>query len=293
MQTKLTITGYSTALFSTWFFIDELALLFDAGDGVSAGLTQKARKIKYAFISHADRDHLGGLVQFNQLNAREGYPIIFYPEHCGSFPNLEQFTNRFDPQSRGTIWTAIKSNEIVPIKKNIEVHTIRNGHIPAEKDIQKSFSFKVHESKRKLKKELLHLSGAEIKALKDTKGEDFIFETIRTNILGYSGDTPIEDTDRWQDCQTLIHEATFIDDESTQVVSHGNKHSKLEEVIRMVSESNIESLVLSHFSSRYDKAFIDDHILQLCKKYKVKIPVRRVPPGEVVKDILNSKIINE
>ncbi len=62
---NLKITGYSTALFSTWFFVDELSLLFDAGDGVSSGLTQKAGKIKHVFISHADRDHLTGLLQFN------------------------------------------------------------------------------------------------------------------------------------------------------------------------------------------------------------------------------------
>lgn len=37
----LTITGYSTGLFATWYFIEELGILFDAGDGVSAGLTQK------------------------------------------------------------------------------------------------------------------------------------------------------------------------------------------------------------------------------------------------------------
>ena len=59
---QLSITAFSTALFSTWYFIDELGLLFDAGDGVSAHLLQKARKIKHAFISHADRDHISGLI---------------------------------------------------------------------------------------------------------------------------------------------------------------------------------------------------------------------------------------
>lgn len=55
---EFTISGYSTALFSTWYFIEELGLLFDAGDGVITYLLQKSRKIKYIFISHADRDHL-------------------------------------------------------------------------------------------------------------------------------------------------------------------------------------------------------------------------------------------
>ncbi len=50
------------------------------------------------FISHADRDHLTGLLQFNQLNARSGFPVIYYPKDCGSFPALKEFTTKFDPQ---------------------------------------------------------------------------------------------------------------------------------------------------------------------------------------------------
>ncbi len=87
---NLTITGYSTALFSTWYFIEELGLLFDAGDGVTAGLLQKSRKVKNILISHADRDHITGLLQFNQLNARDGLPVIHFPKdsscgHCLPF----------------------------------------------------------------------------------------------------------------------------------------------------------------------------------------------------------------
>ena len=44
------ISCYSTALFSTWFFVEELGLLFDAGDGVTANLMQKSRKVKQVFI---------------------------------------------------------------------------------------------------------------------------------------------------------------------------------------------------------------------------------------------------
>lgn len=104
----LNISGYSTALFSTWYFIEELGLLLDAGDGLTATLLQKARKVEHVFISHADRDHLTGLLQFNQLNAREGFPKIYYPFHCGSFPALEEFTKRFDPHVKGTVWNGRK-----------------------------------------------------------------------------------------------------------------------------------------------------------------------------------------
>lgn len=92
IEMKLNIAGYSTALFSTWYFIEELGLLFDAGDGVTSSLLQKSRKIEHVFVSHADRDHLTGLLQLNQLNAREGFPKIFFPFSCGSFPAIEAVT---------------------------------------------------------------------------------------------------------------------------------------------------------------------------------------------------------
>ncbi len=62
---QLNISAYATALFGSWYFIENYNLLFDIGDGISTQLLQKSRKIKYIFISHADRDHLTGLLQFN------------------------------------------------------------------------------------------------------------------------------------------------------------------------------------------------------------------------------------
>ena len=161
-KTKLNISGYSTALFSTWFFIEELGILFDAGDGVSAGLLQRSRKVKHIFISHADRDHLGGLFQFHQLNAREGYPIIYYPESSGSFTAIKNFTQKFDPHVQGAVWKAIKANEEIPIKGNIVLQSIRNSHIEVPLDQTKSLSFKIVEKKPKLKEAFKHLTGDQI-----------------------------------------------------------------------------------------------------------------------------------
>ncbi len=162
---QLTITGYSTALFSTWYFVEEWGILFDAGDGLISALLQKSRKIDHVFISHADRDHLTGLLQFNQLNARPGYPIIHYPKDAGSFPVLGEFSRKFDPQER-----------------------------------------------------------------------DSLSMEVRTNLLVYSGDTPVEDGAKWDNTGILIHEATFLGNgEQIKERGYGNKHSTLEEVMEMVS----------------------------------------------------------
>ena len=289
---QLTITGYSTALFSTWYFIEELGLLFDAGEGLTASLLQKSRKINHVFISHADRDHLTGLLQFNQLNARPGFPVIHYPKDSGSFPALKEFSMRFDPHVTGTIWKPVSAETDSWIKDDILIQAIPNGHVVADANSTKSLSYKVIQSKQKLKPELTKLPGEVIKQIIQEQGKENTHVEVRTNLLSYSGDTPVEDPARWNHSKILIHEATFLREEGT-VDAHGNKHSYLEEVMEMVSAINIEKLILGHFSLRYSPEQIDRRIKDLCEKYAINIPVFRVLPGKAVTDILNSEKINK
>ncbi|HUP13930.1 MAG TPA: MBL fold metallo-hydrolase, partial [Niastella sp.] len=288
---QLTITGYSTALFSTWYFIDELKLLFDAGDGVSASLLQKSRKIEHVFVSHADRDHLGGLFQFNQLNARAGYPVIYYPKDSGSFPAIKNFTVQFDPHVAGAVWKPITPESNLRIKEDLIIQAIANGHVATKPGVR-SLSYKVIQSKMKLKPELTTLPGEEIRRIIEEQGKLKTHTELQTTLLGYSGDTPVEDLSRWEHTKVLIHEATFMHEEDNQIFAHGNKHSYLEEVMEMVSRSNVEHLILGHFSARYSTEQIDRRILELCNRYAVNIPVYRVLPGEVSSDILKSQPVN-
>ncbi len=290
---KLTITGYSTAMFATWYFVEELGLLFDAGDGLTASLLGKARKVDHVFISHADRDHLTGLLQFNQLNARKDFPKIFFPKHCGSFPKLEEFSKKFDPHVTGTIWNPIQDNDLIRIKDDFYVQPIRNSHVPAEPEISKSFGYQVYQVKQKLKPEYATLGPDQIKQLVQEIGREKMTEQIRTNVLTYSGDTPVDDYEKWNNTKILIHEATFLEnDEPNNLNTHKHKHSYLEEVLKMVSGLSIETLILGHFSSRYSQEEIDARIKLLCKKLNLKIPVYRLLPGQVHRDILNETPLN-
>jgi ribonuclease Z len=286
------IIGYSTAMFSTWYFIEELGILFDAGDGLTSALLHKARKINNVFISHADRDHLTGLLQFNQLNAREGFPVIHYPKDSKSFPSMQDFSVKFDPHVKGTVWKPIVEDQEIKIKDDLSVLTIRNNHVLADPGISKSLSYTIVQTKNKLKPEYAHLGQNEILKLMAEKGKENITEGIRTNLLTYSGDTPVDDYERYNNSQILIHEATFLGGEEEKISPHGNKHSTLEEVIKMVSEIKIEKLILGHFSSRYSKEQIDEKIKVLCKKYLISIPVYRVLPGQVHRNILTENPIN-
>jgi len=286
------ITAYSTALFSTWINVEQLNVLFDAGDGVSAGLLQKARKVKHVFISHADRDHLNGLPQFVQLNSREQFPKIYYPKDSGSFPAYDDFLKKFDPHVTGSEWNGIESGSSTQIKKDVLVEAIRNEHVPCEMGIHKSLSYKVFTVKRKLKAEFQACSGDEIKAIVQQYGRDYISNEVRRNLVSFSGDTPVDDYSKWQDSEILIHEATFLKDEVSAKIEARNKHSKLDEVLKMVSELNVGTLILTHFSSRYSREEIDLETRKLLKELRIRIPVFIVYPGELKRDILAGAPIN-
>lgn len=290
---KYKITAYSTALFSTWINVEELNLLVDAGDGLSAGLLQKSRKIKNVFITHPDRDHLNGLPQFIQLNSRPDFPVVHYPKDSGSFPAMNQFLSKFDPHVKGSNWIGIEDQQIVAIKKGFEIQAIRNEHVKSPLGVHKSLSYKLYETKKKLKTEFKSFSPDQIKEIAIKKGRDFLSETKKTNIISFSGDTPVDDYSKWNNSKVLIHESTFLKNESdNRIESRGNKHSTIEEVMKMVKEIQIETLILNHFSSRYSKEEIDSTVRKFIKDLSIQIPVFLVYPGEIKKDILHTSPIN-
>lgn len=274
------ICGYSTALFSTWFMVEELGLLLDCGDGAAAGLMQKARKAKHVFVSHADRDHLAGLVQFLQLNARDGLPDVYYPRDCGSFPALRDFLGRFDPHYQEARWRGLTDGQEVAISRDHVVLARRNGHVePADQD--KSFEFLVVERKRKLRPELRGLAGDEIAKIRTSGGEDAVSEEVRTPVLGYSGDSPALDPERWAGVRVLIHEATFLEPGEAR-----RGHSSLAQVVAAAAEVGPERLVLSHFSSRYARDQIIEAVRQACAREQISFPVHAVLPGLIHRDLL-------
>lgn len=284
---QLTITGFSTALFSTWYFVDEIDCLFDCGDGMCAGMLQKARKVKHVFLSHADRDHLAGLLQFNQLNARPEL-TIYYPRNSGSFPALADFSAKFDPQVSGTNWVPLDSGSEVQIRSDLVVRAVANRHVPTDSGQTKSLSYFVQLISKKLKPEHVGKPGWEIAMLREDEGDDAILEEARKTKLIYSGDTPIETDGRYDDAEVLIHEATFLSSEELDPNNpRRNKHSSLDQVMQMVADSRIGMLVLGHFSSRYDDDQIVEAIDAMRKKYAIAIPIRVVLPGQIGRDLLS------
>jgi len=291
---NLTITGYSTALFATWYFIEDYRLLFDAGDGVASYLLQKSRKIDHIFLSHADRDHLTGLLRLNELIARDGLPNLYYPLDARSFSALEIFSKQFDARVGQTNWQGLAHQQSVMIQKDIYVQALRNNHVVSAQPQQiKSVSYQLYQLKQKLKAELVGFSQEQLTQLALAAGRETMTESIRSNLVGYSGDTPPDQLGQWNHTRILIHEATFLNRQDMKEIDPTrNQHSTLEEVLREVAQLTIDTLILGHFSSRYSPEQIDSSIKKYCQQYKVQIPVYRLLPGQVQWDILQGQPIN-
>jgi ribonuclease Z len=287
MSDYLTITGFSTALYSTWYFVDELSCLFDCGDGACSGLLQKSRKVKHVFITHPDRDHLAGLVQFCQLNGRDGL-TIYYPAGSGSFPALADFLQRFDPHIAGTNWVPLEPGDEVPVRKGVVVRAVENRHLRTKAGGQtRSLSYFVESVVRKLKPEHEGKGGRELAALRDAEGEDAISVEGRHKLLVYSGDTPVELDGRYDEAEILIHEATFLSTDELDPDDPGrSEHSCLDRVMEMVARSRIGTLIVGHFSSRYDESDIAASVSEMARRHRVEIPIRIVFPGKLAHDIL-------
>lgn len=288
---KFTITGYSTALFSTWLFIEELRLLFDAGDGVSAGLTQKSRKIRNVMISHADRDHLAGLLQLLQLNGRDGLPRVHFPADCGSFPALADFCSKFDQGTSGKVcWVEAGSGARIPIGSDYFVCPFHNNHVSVADGVTKSLSFKVERETRKLKDEFKDASSETLKTLREEQGNDHITRPSTSVELGYSADCQVKesDADIWAGTKILMHESTFLSPQEANDVQR-HRHSILPDVLTMARDAKPEALILTHFSMRYNFDQIRKALCHHARELKLAFPVFVIPPGTIVRDVLRTE----
>lgn len=285
----MNITGYSTARFATWYFLDQLKVLFDAGDGVASALASKCQRVQHVFLSHADRDHIGGLLQFNQLAARTGRPLTYYyPKDSDSFPAFRDFIERFDPSLPRAEWVPVAAGQRLSIGGGHIVEVGENDHIAVAgrgaAGLAKSLDFRVIESRRRLRPEFVGMPGEEIGRLRAAHGNDHVTQAFERGVFGFSGDVPSLDPARWQDTDILVHEATFIAPDQAD-----RGHCELGEVIRAAACLDLKALVLGHFSNRYDADFIRAAIAREAAAAALSFPVHAVQPLSTVRDVLGQQ----
>ena len=243
-------------------------LLFDAGEGmqrnfIKAGLAMN-KKMKI-FITHMHADHcvgLLGLLQTMELQGREK-SIAIYGE-----PRLEEFLREnmriigfrltFD-----IIVRKIEKEGVIVRERDYQVSCCQAMHsVPSFAYCLEEFDrpgvFNVAEARR------LGIPEGDLYS-KLQRGEDIVYggQTIRSSQIvgrprkgrkiGISGDT--RPTDRlarfFKDCDLLIFESTYSQDKQEKAMENG--HSTAAEAATIAKKADVDKLLLTHFSARYDE----------------------------------------
>lgn len=275
------ITAYSTALYSTWIFLEELRLLLDAGDGVAAALGGKGRKAKVVALSHSDRDHVTGLLQLQQLHARHNGLRVLYPADSRGIPLLADFCRRFDPWAGPYVnWERVLPDERIGLEDDLALIPVQNTHVPG-KGIR-SVGYKVVRRVRKLRVEYVGVAGGILAGM----DREAITEEIERPVLAFSGDTGPMDPKEWAGQPILIHEATFLRQADIERGPDRTQlHSCLDEVLDLARAAAPERLVLTHLSPRYHEEEARAEIARAAAEMRLTFPVWLVPPERMVEDL--------
>ena len=249
--------------------INNHMFLIDCGEGTQVQLRKhkiKFNRIKHIFISHLHGDHffgLVGLISTFRLLTRETDLHI-----CGPKGIKEVITLQMKLADSWTNYKLIfheltsKASELIFEDDKVEVHTIPLNH----RVYTNGFLFKEKEGERKL----------DIKAVEDANIDTAYFRKLKQGfdvenkdgvLIDYKKVTKpankpksyafCSDTMYKEDIVPIIKNVDVLYHESTFLEKHAHlgpktKHSTAKEAAKIAKLANAETLILGHYSTRYD-----------------------------------------
>jgi ribonuclease Z len=273
---KLTILGcYSAtprALNNTTSQVLEIKnhmFLIDCGEGTQIQLRKhkiKFNRIKHIFISHLHGDHffgLVGLISTFRLLTRETDLHIYGPKGIKEVVTLQM--KLADSWTNYNLYfheLTSKKSKLIFEDDKVEVYTIPLEH----RVYTNGYLFKEKEGERKLNikaAEKAHINKAYYRKL--TQGFDVENERgeLIKNDLVTKPAKPIKsyafcsDTVYKEDIVPIIKNTSVLYHESTFLEKHAHlaaktKHSTAKEAARIAKQANVGTLLLGHYSTRYD-----------------------------------------
>ncbi len=243
----------------------EYSFLFDCGEGTQKQLMLAKinfMRISHIFITHWHADHFAGLLGLLETMGLEGRtaPLYIHAPEATRFLDmllsLGYSTREFDVVARDVEFDT-KKETIVLEEKEFKILSIPVKHrIPAvayafvEKD-------RIKLDKEKLKEKGLPLQSRAYKILKEKGVAKIKGKLIRLDDVSfiekgkkivYTGDTAY--TSRLvkfsRNANLLIADCTYFEE-----VEDNRYHMTLQDVIKVVEEADVEKVVLTHISRRY------------------------------------------
>ncbi|MFL1895489.1 ribonuclease Z [Aquimarina sp. 2-A2] len=248
--------------------INSHVFLIDCGEGTQVELRRKKIKfsrIRHIFISHLHGDHvfgLIGLVSTFKMLGREAPLHIYGPKGIKEFITLQlKLSNSWTDYPLHFHELTSKNSEIVFEDEKISVRTIPLQH----RVYCNGYLFEEKPGDRKLilsKVMNYNIDVAYYRSIK--KGKDVLLddgtliknETITappkpTKSYAFCSDTRYDEAkiSLLQNVTVLYHEATFLESHKHLAATTG--HSTAIEAGIIAKKSNVDTLILGHFSTRY------------------------------------------
>jgi len=274
---------YSKALYSSWLFYSPDRLLFDAGEGASSVLGNKAFAVERVFVSHGHADHVAGLVGLvnirnNAMGDKEKGLTVYYPKDNVLVLEMMAFLARTNRRlSYDLEWVPLVPGQRVPLSGGSAPRFIEpfpTVHVHNEK----SLGYNIIESRHRLKPELSGLAQSEIVARVRAEGRDAVSEVYEQKLFSYGGDSVPLKAAYVADTEVLCHDATFLDEEDRKEY----KHATLAEALRVAQDAGVKrELLCFHISSRY-KAKVKELAESRSAFADLPFRVTLVPPGRVL-----------
>jgi len=274
------ISGFSKAMYSTWFYFRSSRNLFDAGEGVSAALANYVFGIEKVFITHSHYDHIGGLPGFilSRKNARgdtEKNLDIYHPAGDEHIENLKHYIKRLARDLPFDLrWIPIDETAgPIPLSSGGDAHFVRPFRTQ-HTDWAASLGYAIIEKRSRLRPEFRDLPQEQIVSLIRERGKPALMEAYEKKLLLYTGDALSLPAEVLQDCEVLMHDSTFLD------VSDRKEpiHATVEEAIKSAQRASVGALLLFHISHRYDPRSIQKRLRSLISRYRPEFPIYCVYP---------------
>ncbi len=256
--------------------------LIDCGEGTQMQLRRhkiKMQRIQHIFISHLHGDHylgLVGLISSMHLLGRKNSLHLYGP------PELEELVKLNLKVSQTylefpIIYHPVSGNEL---KLEFEDKTLEVYSFPLKHRIPcHGFLFKEKTKPPKIRKEIIqeyNLMPSQILLLKNRKEvvlengevltvENSCIESSSPRKYAYCSDTMYWETlvPFIKDADILYHESTFLDSESDR--AKATFHSTARQAGKIAKMANVGTLVLGHYSSRYNSE--EDFIRQALEEF--------------------------